>query len=115
MPALALIIRGGRVTEEALSRENNPRRSRPLGEVDILWLNGGLGRDGESIALTGATQPSVEDLVMGATPACPASDSTTHSSLTRTATMSHVAALARVTRCATESLLGNRRRKLSDE
>jgi hypothetical protein len=54
-----------------LRRENDERFSQPLGEVEILWLNGGLGCDGESVALTGATQPSVEDLVMGAIPGLP--------------------------------------------
>jgi hydrogenase small subunit len=28
--------------------------------VHILWMNGGLGCDGDSVALTAATQPSIE-------------------------------------------------------
>jgi hydrogenase small subunit len=59
------------VTDAVVRRENEQRSPRPLGEVDILWLNGGLGCDGESVAMTGATQPSVEDLVMGAIPGIP--------------------------------------------
>ena len=60
------------MTDAAVVRhENEQRFSRPLGEMEILWLNGGLGCDGESVALTGATQPSVEDLVMGAIPGLP--------------------------------------------
>lgn len=35
-------------------------------ELDVFWLSAGLGCDGESVALTGATQPSVEDLLQGA-------------------------------------------------
>jgi len=34
-------------------------------KIDILWITAGLGCDGESIAMTAATQPSIEDLVLG--------------------------------------------------
>ena len=40
-------------------------------EIDILWLTAGLGCDGETIAMTGATQPSIEEIVMGALPWLP--------------------------------------------
>jgi hydrogenase small subunit len=59
------------VTDAVVREENDRQSPRPLGEIDILWLNGGLGCDGESVAMTGATQPSVEDLVMGAIPGLP--------------------------------------------
>jgi hydrogenase small subunit len=39
--------------------------------VHILWLNGGLGCDGDSVALTAATQPSIEEIVLGALPGLP--------------------------------------------
>ena len=39
--------------------------------LHILWMNGGLSCDGESVALTAATQPSIEDLVLGALPGVP--------------------------------------------
>jgi len=39
--------------------------------IDVLWLTAGLGCDGETIAMTGATQPSIEQLVMGALPWIP--------------------------------------------
>jgi len=41
------------------------------GEISILWLNAALSCDGESVALTGATQPSIEDLLSGAIPHTP--------------------------------------------
>ncbi len=44
----------------------------PLPEMHILWITGGLGCDGESIAITAATQPSLEDVVLGAIPWIPA-------------------------------------------
>jgi hydrogenase small subunit len=40
-------------------------------EVHILWLTAGLGCDGDSISITAATQPSLEDLVLGAIPGIP--------------------------------------------
>jgi hydrogenase small subunit len=41
--------------------------------VHILWMNGGLGCDGDSVALTAATQPSIEEIVLGALPGFPRS------------------------------------------
>jgi hydrogenase small subunit len=43
----------------------------PIAEIDILWITGGLGCDGESIAMTAATQPSIEDIVRGGLPWIP--------------------------------------------
>jgi hydrogenase small subunit len=40
-------------------------------EVDILWITAGLGCDGDSVSITAATQPSIEDVVMGAIPGLP--------------------------------------------
>ncbi|MDR3417324.1 MAG: hypothetical protein P4L83_14160 [Nevskia sp.] len=40
-------------------------------ELHILWLTAGLGCDGDSIAITAATQPSLEDLVLGGIPGLP--------------------------------------------
>jgi len=43
----------------------------PIREIDVLWVTAGLGCDGDTIAMTAATQPSIEDLVMGALPWIP--------------------------------------------
>ena len=40
-------------------------------EVHILWITAGLGCDGDTIAVTAATQPSLEDIVLGAMPWIP--------------------------------------------
>lgn len=40
-------------------------------EIDILWITAGLSCDGDSVAMTGASQPSLEDLVSGALPWIP--------------------------------------------
>ena len=46
-----------------------PRRDAPpIAEIDVLWITAGLGCDGDTIAMTAATQPSIEDIVMGGIP-----------------------------------------------
>jgi hydrogenase small subunit len=40
-------------------------------EIDILWITAGLSCDGDSVAITAATQPSLEDIVLGALPGLP--------------------------------------------
>jgi hydrogenase small subunit len=42
-----------------------------MSEIDVLWITAGLGCDGDSVAITAATQPSLEDLVLGAVPGLP--------------------------------------------
>ncbi len=39
--------------------------------VHILWLTTGLGCDGDSVAMTAATNPSLEDIVLGVIPGMP--------------------------------------------
>lgn len=39
--------------------------------VDVLWMTAALGCDGDSVALTGATEPTLEDLVDGVLPHTP--------------------------------------------
>src|SRR4051794_16244275 len=42
-----------------------------ISELDILWVTAGLGCDGDTIAMTAATNPSIEDVVSGALPWIP--------------------------------------------
>jgi hydrogenase small subunit len=51
----------GRMTQPALA----------VAAMRILWITAGLGCDGDSIAITAATQPSLENLVLGAIPGLP--------------------------------------------
>jgi hydrogenase small subunit len=46
-------------------------KAAPLAEMDVLWITGGLSCDGDTIAMTAATQPSIEDIVRGAIPWIP--------------------------------------------
>jgi hydrogenase small subunit len=47
--------------------------SRPpdVKEVHVIWMTTGLSCDGDSVSITAASQPSVEDLVLGAIPGLP--------------------------------------------
>ena len=40
-------------------------------EISVLWITAGLGCDGDTVSLTAATQPSIEDLVLGGIPGIP--------------------------------------------
>src|SRR5881397_3917376 len=51
--------------------DTSPNGSAAEPVVHILWMNGGLGCDGDSVALTAATQPSIEEIVLGALPGLP--------------------------------------------
>jgi hydrogenase small subunit len=42
-----------------------------ISEIDILWITAGLGCDGDTISLTAATQPSLEDVLLGGIPGIP--------------------------------------------
>jgi hydrogenase small subunit len=43
----------------------------PISELDVLWITAGLGCDGDTIAMTAATQPSIEDILLEAIPWIP--------------------------------------------
>src|SRR5580698_10522670 len=45
--------------------------SESIKEIDVLWITAGLGCDGDTIAITAATQPSLEDIVQGIIPGIP--------------------------------------------
>jgi hydrogenase small subunit len=57
----ATVVPSGQKTQQPLA----------VSELDILWITAGLGCDGDTIAMTAATQPSIEDLVLGAIPGIP--------------------------------------------
>ncbi len=46
-------------------------KAAPIPEIDVLWINAGLSCDGDTIAMTAATQPSIEDVVRGGLPWIP--------------------------------------------
>src|SRR5919197_3103026 len=40
-------------------------------EVNILWISEGMSCDGDSVSVTAAGQPGIEDVVLGAIPGLP--------------------------------------------
>ena len=42
-----------------------------VSEVHVVWITAGLGCDGDSVSITAATQPSIEDVLLGAIPGLP--------------------------------------------
>src|SRR5437773_3754844 len=46
-------------------------KSSPVSDVHILWITAGLGCDGDTVSVTAAEQPSIEDVLLGAIPGLP--------------------------------------------
>jgi hydrogenase small subunit len=42
-----------------------------IAELDVLWITAGLSCDGDTVSITAATQPSIEDVLLGAIPGLP--------------------------------------------
>lgn len=47
------------------------RKDEEESPIHILWINAGLSCDGDSVALTAATQPSIEEIALGVLPGLP--------------------------------------------
>jgi hydrogenase small subunit len=59
------------MTEAAVPHGRKTQRAPAVKEVHVLWITAGLGCDGDSVSITAATQPSIEDIVLGAIPGLP--------------------------------------------
>jgi hydrogenase small subunit len=46
-------------------------KAQGVDEVDILWISEGMSCDGDSVSVTAADQPSIEDVVLGLIPGLP--------------------------------------------
>ena len=55
------VVPYGRVTQ----------KKSPVSDIHIVWMTAGLGCDGDSVSITAATQPSIEDVLLGAIPGLP--------------------------------------------
>jgi hypothetical protein len=56
----------------AFATQGRSSAAAPFSNIDVLWITAGLGCDGDTIAMTGATQPSIEDILLGSMPWIPA-------------------------------------------
>ena len=59
------------MSEPSVSYGPEARQSPAIREIHVLWLTAGLGCDGDTVSATAATQPSIEDLLLGAIPGLP--------------------------------------------
>jgi hydrogenase small subunit len=57
--------------EEDVPYGRKTQRAPAISEVHVLWITAGLSCDGDSVSITAATQPSLEDVVLGAIPGLP--------------------------------------------
>ncbi len=55
----------------AIAASRLSERPPDVKEVHIVWLTAGLGCDGDTISITAAEQPSIEDVLLGAIPGLP--------------------------------------------
>ena len=53
------------------AKEGLGKSSESITEIHVVWLSAGLSCDGDTVAMTAATQPSLEDLILGALPWIP--------------------------------------------
>ncbi len=49
----------------------NERAEPPIEEIHILWISEGMSCDGDTVSITAASQPSIEDVVLGLIPGIP--------------------------------------------
>src|SRR5438132_222753 len=59
------------MTQLASPPLGNPQRPPAMEELHMLWITAGLGCDGDTISITAATQPSLEDILLGVIPGLP--------------------------------------------
>src|SRR6202050_588803 len=56
---------------EAVPYGRKTQKPPAVAEVHVVWITAGLGCDGDSVSVTAAMQPSIEDVVLGAIPGLP--------------------------------------------
>ena len=59
------------MTAQAVPYGRSTQKQPAVAEIHILWITAGLGCDGDSVSITAATQPSIEDVLLGAIPGLP--------------------------------------------
>src|SRR5215831_16881704 len=59
------------MAEGAAPYGSRTQRPPDVSDLHIVWITAGLGCDGDSVSITAATQPSIEDVLLGAIPGLP--------------------------------------------
>ena len=57
--------------EKSVPYGRRTQKEPAVAEVHVVWITAGLGCDGDSVSVTAAMQPSIEDLLLGAIPGLP--------------------------------------------
>ena len=71
LPRFSHHERGAIMPEASVPYGRKTQRAPAVKEVHVLWITAGLSCDGDSVSITAATQPSMEDVVLGAIPGLP--------------------------------------------
>ena len=53
------------MTAQAVPYGRSTQKQPAVAEIHIIWITAGLGCDGDSVSITAATQPSIEDVLAG--------------------------------------------------
>src|SRR5580693_7522338 len=56
---------------DAVPYGRGTQKPSPVADVHIVWMTAGLSCDGDSVSITAAMQPSIEDVLLGAIPGLP--------------------------------------------
>jgi hydrogenase small subunit len=59
------------MSSSAIPYGRSTQKTPAIKEIHILWITAGLSCDGDTISITAATQPSLEDVLLGAIPGLP--------------------------------------------
>ena len=59
------------MTPDVVPYGRKTHKPTPVSDDHILWITAGLGCDGDSVSVTAATQPSIEEVLLGAIPGLP--------------------------------------------
>ena len=59
------------MAQETVPYGRKTQKAPAIKELHVLWITAGLGCDGDSVSITAATQPSIEDILLGAIPGLP--------------------------------------------
>src|SRR6201986_1739917 len=57
--------------QESVPYGRKTQHSPAIKDVHILWITAGLGCDGDTVSITAASEPSIEDVILGAIPGLP--------------------------------------------
>ena len=58
-------------TNEVASLPSTKQPRKGFEHIDILWISEGMSCDGDTVSVTAASQPPIEDVILGLIPGLP--------------------------------------------